>query len=374
VKNENDVISKKNEIQNLAEEAHEAYGCRSTCCLSVGLGKSVLAIKRIVKAFKKNSDAKVLFTAARDLHLLNFKKELSKFGYEDLIEKISFCCNKSLKKYEGYYFDLLIVDESHMEIDIYINYIEYLIMINENVEILCLTGTPKTNHENYEKVQEFVPISFSKIIDDAIDEEILNNYNIHVIKTYLNNKERNQYSFWHQRYKNGPKGFSFELQKLKLMLKGSEHKERLVKLMLSTMFNDKKVLVYANTIDQANKLGYPTYHSGLNKNERLENYTNFYNDDILHLVNVNGIKESVSIPNLKYGILMYVDASRQSMEQAIGRFLRLPIEQESHVYIFCTDNTIEESWLTKSLSYLDQSKIKHYDSKKIEEQLNNKYN
>lgn len=366
---EKEILERKIEIQDMAERQHEYFNCQSTCCISVGLGKSSLAIRRIIKAFNKNENAKIIFSSARELHLDNFKRELIKFNHEDLIDRIIFCCHKSLTKYYDVEFDLYLCDESHMQISLYLPFLAQLYDLNPDVEILCLSGTPKKNHPQFFELEQYVPISYTKLIDDAIDKKILNNYNIHIIFVDMNEKEKRNYHYWFNRYKANNIGYSFELQKTKSILKHIEHKERFTKLLLDTQFKDKKVLIYAGTIDLAERLDRHTYHSKLSKKQRVENYENFYNDKIYHLVNVNGIKESVSIPNLKYGIITYIDASRQSTEQAIGRFCRLPVDEEAHIYILCVRDTIEEKWIQKALSYLDSNKIKYYNARDIEKKL-----
>lgn len=99
-------IRKKIEIQTAAENAHIKIGKRSTVCMSVGLGKSVLAINRI-KTYSKN--AKILFVGAREIYSENFKKELEKFNCVDY--SIKLICTGSFKKEVEEFWDLIIVDK-----------------------------------------------------------------------------------------------------------------------------------------------------------------------------------------------------------------------------------------------------------------------
>lgn len=322
-------IEKKNIIQSEAEEAHENKNCRSTCCLSVGLGKGVLAIKRLNKAFNKNENFKALFVAPRKIHLENFKKEIIKFESEHLFNNTIFLCNKSLRKVENDFFDICIIDESHMEIDLYLDFIKKTIRINPSVEILCLTGTPKVQHENFRELNNYVPVSYEKIIDNAVKDKILNDYNIHVIFTNLNNVERREYEKYLRRKRYEEEqlreigvvntSYDFLTNKIKTILRNSEEKLEFTDYLLKTALKDKKTLIYLGFIYQTELFKCPSYHSKLTKEERKKNYESFVNGELLHLTNVNGLKESVSIPNLKYGIITYVDSSRQSMEQIVGK-------------------------------------------------------
>jgi superfamily II DNA or RNA helicase len=61
------------------------------------------------------------------------------------------------------------------------------------------------------------------------------------------------------------------------------------------------------------------------------------------------LKESVSIPNLKYGLVLGIESSQSSKIQLIGRFCRLAVEDISHIYFFVGRGTIEEKWVYNGL-------------------------
>ena len=351
----------KDLIQKEAEEFHIKYNCRSTIALSVGLGKTRLAINRIIKKFEENKNAKVIITSSREVYVSNFKKEIEIFERHDLLEKITFCCNKSLKKFEDSLWDLIIVDESHLEISIYLPFISLAFAKNQKIEILCLTGTPKMSKE-YEELYQIAPISYSKKIDTSIEEGLLNDYMIHIFNYELTGTEFKNYNYWYQRYRQSEKrGFSFELQKIKSILNNLPSKVDHTNYLLKNKLKDRKVLVYAGCIKQSELLKIPTFHSDLKKEQRNEIYDGFYNDLFLHLINVSGLKESVSIPGLSRGILMSIESSEISMTQKIGRFCRLALEDKAHIIILCAENTVEKNWLNNALKKLDKGKIKNYN-------------
>lgn len=351
----------KDLIQKEAEIAHIQFNCRSTIALSVGLGKSRLAINRIIKKFEENENAKVIITSSREVYVSNFKKEFEVFNKSELIEKITFCCNKSLKKFESSLWDIIIVDESHLEISIYLPFISAAFKANKNIEIMCLTGTPKIIKE-YEELYEIAPISYTKKIDASIEEGLLNDYMIHVFNYTLTGTEFKSYNYWYQRYQQSFKrGFSFELQKVKSILNNLSSKVDYTNYLLQNKLKDRKVLVYAGCIKQSELLGIPTFHSDLKKEQKNEIYNGFYNTEFLHLINVSGLKESVSIPGLSRGILMSIESSEISMTQKIGRFCRLALDEKAHIIILCAENTVEKNWLNNALKKLDKSKIKNYN-------------
>lgn len=328
-----------------------------------------------IKDYLPNSN--VVFTGAREIYSENFKKELEKNNMAEWIDIIHFCCTPSLKNYDKV-ADIIIVDESHLSPLLYGVFIEEQILLNPNVEVLCLTGTPLTNRsEEGRFILKMCPISYSKLTDDNIDNKVLNDYRIKIIlhdlgesndyqtKRYITS-EAKQYRGLYNKYQSSlhrPKTakFSFEMTLLKQFFGKLKSKEKAAKKLIDEIQSrsNKKILVYCGSIDQTKHFDIPTYHSKLSKEEKKENYDAFYDGKIKILTNVNSIKESVSIPDLKYSIAMKVDASSRGMEQILGRILRLSVEDTAVLYVLVARNTIEENWIRKATANLDKSKISY---------------
>lgn len=375
-------LQEKIKIQKEAEKEHERIGCRSTCALSVGMGKGKIAINRISKKIKKKN-VKILFSSAREVYLDNFKMELEKFKHKAWIDKIDFCCNKSLKNKKDIY-DLIIIDESHKEVDLYLDFLKSQIEKNKDVEILCLTGTPIEKGSDLfskDSLYNIVPISYKKTIDSAISENLLNDYTITVLYHDLSNTELanipphyhgrknltevEYYSHINALYEKSklrPKkaAFSYELGLLKLFFKNLKSKEILAKTLLNKKLKDRKVLVYAGSIEQSENFNLKCYHSNLSKEERKQNYSDFFNDKFKHLINVEGLREAVSIPNLTDLLLLSPDASYSAFEQKLGRGCRLAVNQKANFIVLCAKNTIEEFWVEKAIKNLDIKKIQKF--------------
>lgn len=355
-------IRKKIEIQTEAEKCHIKIGKRSTVCMSVGLGKSVLAINRI-KTYSK--DAKILFVGAREIYSENFKKELEKFNCTDY--NIKLICTGSFKKEAEQFWDLVIIDEVHRHTQQVISIIPKIIEINKEVEILCLTGTPKESSDLY----IYCPISYTKMIEDAIEEKILNDYKISIIKHDITWKERSYYNFAYKKWEDWKQSntsfgvYPQEMRLLKNVLKGLKSKEDATKYLLEKYLKNYKTLIYAGTIKQSKSMSMDMFHSQMEEDKKWKNYNAFCSGSIKWLVNVNSIKEAVSIPNLTHSIIMAPDASWQSLEQQLGRLLRLMADSIGTVIILCAKDTIEERWVEKATARLDSSKIKYLDLKNL---------
>lgn len=353
----------KEQIQREAELAHKQHGLQSTCCLGTGLGKTMLLINRIEEVLTNNPEAAVIVSGARQIYITNTQKEFVKFGKEALLERIVFTCNKSLKNYYDQHWDFICIDESHKEVEMYLDFLLQALSQNENVEILCLTGTPKS--PKYEKLlYRIVPISYSKGVDESIGEGVINDYMIHIFNYELTGTDFKNYQYWYQRYVNNKsrRKFPFELQKIKAIFANSKQKIEYFNFFKEKLKN-YKTLVFANSIAQAEQLGIPALHSEMSKTERKEVFDKFCEDELGFLVNVGILKESVSIPNLSRGLQLCIESSEISFHQLLGRFCRLSVDSKAHLLILCAENTLERKWLMNALYKIDKARIKEYNLK-----------
>ena len=106
---------------------------------------------------------------------------------------------------------------------------------------------------------------------------------------------------------------------LKNVLKGLKSKEDATKYLLEKYLKNYKTLIYAGTIKQSKNMSMDMFHSQMSEDEKWSNYNAFCEGKINWLVNVNSIKEAVSIHNLTHSIVMAPDASWQSLEQILGK-------------------------------------------------------
>ena len=375
-----DNIQRKEELQKAAEEAHMRAGYKSTICASVGSGKSKIAINRINAHKLMSTPAKVLFTGARDIYLEMFKKELIKFDLKQFIPEITFCCVASLKKYATEDWTLIIIDESHIDIERILAFIE--VYKHKKCEILLLTGTPiSERNEIGREIYKICPISYRKTLDSSIEDTLVNDYKITIVYHKLDNvnkyipygaqahqSETQKYGFLLMRYNASfgqkRKKFPFELTELKRFFKNLKSKKEIALKLLEKI--NGKVLVYAGSIEQAEEMGMKTYHSKLDKATRKEVLSLFIEGKIKSLCNVAGIRESANIPELKYGIILAPDASENSFEQTVGRFSRLVIGEVAHIVVLCAKGTIEEVWVNNAIRKLETTKINKVNIEQIE--------
>ena len=219
-------------------------------------------------------------------------------------------------------------------------------------------------------VDQFCPIVYTYVTDDAVKDKILNNYKI-IIHTLeldraktlkVENKgkvwytsEQASYDYWCNRLESSSTKKEEQIMRVMRMkaLMGFPSKEALALKLIKSITD--KLIVFANTQDQADKLCPHSYHS--NNPDSEENLEKFKEGRISLLSAVLQLSEGINIPNLKQGIIMHAYGNERKASQRIGRLLRLNPKDTSTVHILCYEDTVDQSWVNSALEGFDSSKI-----------------
>ena len=299
----------------------------------------------------------------------SWKNDAVKFNID--ISNLHFTTYLSLNKKNPHDYDIVILDECHSLLP---SSIPFLAMYNGR--ILGLTGTPPryNNSEKGKIINQFCPVMFKYITDDAVDDDILNDYRIIVHKMNLssvnnipvnaksktfNTSEIKNYNYWCERVYEANSLKQRQIASVMRMrtLMEFKTKEEYAKNLLEDI--EDKCIVFCNTQDQADRICKNSYHS-TNPNAE-ENLLRFKNDEINKLSCVLQLNEGVNIPNLRAGIIMHAYGNERKSNQRIGRLLRLNPDEMATVHILCYKDTVDERWVAEALKDLDQSKIKYFD-------------
>jgi len=343
---------------------------RCGLALSMGVGKTLIGLKYIDHLQGVNTQKVRVLVVAPKLSIFDsWRNDAEKFNID--ISDVEFTTYLSLNKHNPQDFDALILDECHSLLDSHLNFLGMF-----TGRILGLTGTPPryAESEKGRMVNQFCPIKFKYITDDAVDDDILNDYRIIVHKMSLSNKndipvnlknksfntsEVKNYNYWTERVyeSNGPKQRQISsVMRMRAMM-DFKTKENYAKKLLEDI--EDKCIVFCNTQEQADRVCEFSYHS---KNPDSEgNLDLFGNDHITKLSCVMQLNEGINIPNLRAGIIMHAYGNERKSNQRIGRLLRLNPDDTAIVHILCYKNTIDEKWVEEALKDLDQSKIKYFD-------------
>jgi superfamily II DNA or RNA helicase len=353
---------KREEIQ---EEALTATLGLARCGLGLatGVGKTLVGLLHMERNYSPLVN--ILVVAPKVSIFGSWRFEAEKFGKSKLLENVTFTTYLSLSKHDPREYDIVYLDECHSLLDSHRKFLE-----NFTGKILGLTGTPPKymQSEKGRMVKEFCPIVYTFITDEAVDNGILNDYQIIVHELQLSSaknypvvmKDRNfmtseqqNYGYWSNRINSGSgPAHITRVMRMKAMMEYPTKEKYTKKLMESI---STKCIVFANTQDQADRLCKHSYHSNNPQSE--SNLTAFKDGSISQLSCVMQLNEGVNIPNLKQGIIMHAYGNERKASQRIGRLLRLNPDDKAIVHILCFMGTVDEKWVKEALEGFDQSKI-----------------
>jgi len=358
----------KDTIQDAALTAIGDYK-KSGVAVSMGVGKTLLGLKHMDKFYNEN--VSYLIVAPKKTIFKSWKDDIKKHKMEHLMPHITIVTYKSLVKLIPGDYDIIYLDEAH---SLKYSHKSWLLEYEKlGGKILGLTGTYPIykNTEKGQMCRYFCPKVYTYSTDDAIDDNILNDYKIYVHQLYLDGNptieienpkgenfftsEAKSYAYWDNRVygANSPQQQQMtRIQRMKALQNFPSKEAYAAKLLTKVT---KKTIVFANTQEQADRLCTHSVHSK-NKNSD-KNLELFKTGKIMILSAVEQLSEGVTIPNLETGIIMHSYANNKSTSQKLGRFLRLNPTERSTVHILCYVNSIDKEWVTSALAHLEQSKI-----------------
>lgn len=358
-------MNKKRELVQKEALTEALKHKRSGLGISMGVGKTLIGLKYI-QHFQNNTlmPYKVLVVAPKLSIFESWKQDAEKFGIE--MEGVTFTTYLSLNKQKKIY-DIIILDECHSLRYTHAEYLEHF-----PGRILGLTGTPPKwqESEKGEMVNKYCPIKYKYTIDDAVEDEILNDYRI-VVHILPLGKHKNipvefkgrkwmtsefdSYQYWTKRVDTATGQKSKQISSIMRMTQMKEFKSK--ELYAKKLFNtiEDKCILFANTQDQADRLCHKSYHS-TNPYSDI-NLEDFSKGLITKLSCVLQLSEGVNIKGLKAGIIMHAYGNERKSAQRIGRLLRLNPDEIATAHILCYMDTVDERWVTTALEDFDQNKI-----------------
>jgi len=332
--------------------------------VATGGGKTFIGLSHMNDLFQENG--RFLVVAPKLSIRKEWIAEASKHGLEHLSGFMDFSTYLSLDK-QSHNYTAIYLDECHSLKDSHDEWLS-----NYKGIILGLTGSPprfKTS-EKGRMVYKYCPIVYTYETDNAVDDKILNDYRIIVHKIPLGktntvkvttktktwfNSEENIYNYWTKRIDEASSGKELSMMRVMRMRAMMEFpsKEILASKILHS--NTDKILLFANTQDQADKFKILSCHSNNPKSE--ENLERFKSGNVKKLSCVHQLSEGINIPDLRIGIIMHAYGNERKLTQRLGRLLRLPPDQCSIIHVLCHADTVDEEWVRSALKDFDKSKI-----------------
>ena len=337
---------------------------RGTVAMSVGTGKTLVGLKHMALHFTEESQ--FLVVAPKKSIFQSWMDDAKKFDLEYLLSHITFTTYLSLPKQDLTY-NVVYLDEAHSLLESHAPWLSFYKGI-----LIGLTGTPpKFTHTKRGRIfNQYIPVVYTYLTDEAVEDNILNDYKIIVhmmpLSTHRNlwagkepkkwlTSEQDNYNYWTKKVSSAQTMKEKQIVSIQRMkaLMGFPTKEQYAKRLLDTM-NDKTI-VFANTQEQAEKFGVLTYHSNNPNSE--ENLEKFKRGDVLDLACVLQLNEGINIPYLRSGIILHAYGNERKSSQRIGRLLRLNPKDKSTIHILCYKDSVDETWVRNALEDYDKSKI-----------------
>jgi len=356
----------KDQIQ---AEAIAALGNKSRAGveISMGVGKTRIGLTHMASNYTDYS--KFLVVAPRKSIIESWTDELSKANMSYLNDHITYSTYRSLTKQELDY-DVIYLDECH---SLKASHNKWLIQyVKQGGRIIGLTGTypTRTTSEKGKMCNYYCPKVYEYLTEDAVSDNILNDYEIYIHELNLSNKknigkegkhgnfytsETNDYYYWCNRVEIAETTKSKQIASIQRMkcLQKFDTKEKYARL----IFNEQadKTIIFANTQAQADSLCTHSVHSK-NKDSK-NNLELFKNGQLTKLSAVEQLSEGVTIPELKTGIIMHAYGNNRKAAQKIGRLLRLNPDDKATIHILCYSDTIDKEWVTSALDTFNENKI-----------------
>lgn len=363
----------RDEIQALALEA---IGDKRNAAVevSMGVGKCVLGMKHMCRDY--HDTAQFLVVAPRVDIFDSWRDDARDHGFQELMNwHITFSTYMSLDK-QSLDYDVVYLDECHSLKETHEPWLKAF--EEKGGKIIGLTGTyPVRKYTEKGKMcNRFCPRVYEYTTDYAIEDGILNDYRIYVHKMNLSSaptievkmksgksfmtSELKSIHYWNRMLDeedNPQKIHMLRIKRMK-MLQNMQSKEDYAKKLFDSQ--QVKTLLFANTKEQADRLGEHTIYSGKAKENKIT-LAKFKSGEIQKVVAIDKLSEGVTVPGLMIGIIMHSYANERKAAQKIGRFLRLNPNQISAIHILCYMNSVDKDWVTSALKEFDPTKIMWID-------------
>ncbi len=305
----------------------------------------------------------------------SWKDDFAKRGYDD--SNVTYTTHLSLKKHLEEQFDLIVIDEIHLLSEAQIEAAKE--MIDKHMEfshtggdVLGLTGTLSAFTERTLEEELDLHVIASYSIDQAINEGVIVDYEITVVRVPLDNTIKQNYKGKQRTEKQQFDAYGYVIENLERsgkstmflrlarmrIIQNSVAKLRRTRMILKE-HKDERVLVFCGVTKIADQLGIPSYHS---KKEEKDIFQNFVEGKGKHLAVVKIGNTGVTYKPLNRVIINYFDSNGENLAQKINRCMAMEYDnpdKKAQIYIICTTEDVELKWLKKALEFFDKDKIKY---------------
>jgi superfamily II DNA or RNA helicase len=300
---------------------------RCSLILATGVGKTLVGLMHMERNLTPLMN--VLIVAPKLSIFTSWRTEAIKFNKSHLLDNVQFTTYLSLNKLDPREYDMIYFDEAHSLLPSHRDFLD-----EYDGKILGLTGTPPkmVNSEKGEMMQEFYPICYEYLTDDAINDNILNDYKIIVHQLRLDSSNKNvragskhnpfysteyaNYQYWCNRIEASRPGKEQQISRVMRMkaMMQFPSKEKYTKILSDNI--KSKCIIFANTQEQADELCVHSYHSSNSESD--DNLEMFKLGQITKLSCVLQLSEGINIPELRQCIILHAYGNERKASQRIN--------------------------------------------------------
>lgn len=281
---------------------------------------------------------------------------------------ITWTTHRSIEKHKKEYFDLIIIDEIHLLSDNQIIHTRGL-----NGRILGLTGTMSSFTERWLKTQLNLDVVSRYSISQAIEENVITDYQINIVYCHLDTKIKKKTSKGYRSEKMMFDALSYVTNKLTeekkdsmflrlkraALIQRSIGKKNVTKKLIEK-FKDERILVFCGLTEISDDLGIPSYHNKVKEKTILSDFA-VGKGDKMAVVKLGNT--GVTYKPLNKVIINYTDSNSENITQKILRCMAIEYNnpnKKADIWIVCSEEKVEKDWLEKALEFFDEKKIKYF--------------
>lgn len=379
----------KAKIQTEARAMWNFYGRKGSLAIGTGVGKTKIVIDEILDLYKIHGDNLRVLVVFPTILLRDkgFPAECAEWGltkevYDKCVTSICYASLSTLKV--GTHFHFVALDEVH-----HLTLANSVGLSNCTIDaIMGLSATPPDERdlEKSELVARFCPVVFEYSIDQGIEDGVSADFDLYIVECPLEAvkktipagtkknpflvTEAKQYEFINKAITtilaidplsidNWDEAMKFAVLRRTRFLYDLESKTVLARKILKMISQpDKRTLVFAGSITQAEKLSKYTHHSKKKKVKgQPSDYERFVNLEINELAAVDALDEGHNIPLLDQALIVKTNSKERTLKQRIGRVIRFREGHKGIVFLLMTPATVDEVWVKRAVSSIDPKRI-----------------
>lgn len=341
---------------------HGKYGILNLC---PRFGK----IRTTINILKKMEDNCKILIAYPDKKIReSWIEDFEEMNYVN--DNVTYTTHLSIHKHSGTEFDIVVIDEIHLLSEAQIG--ACVDLFSQNDYILGLTGTLSKSTKRDLSQDLGLEVLAEYPIEKAIEEGVIVDYQITVIKCPLDDKTLIDFKKGKKTELKQFKAYSYVINKMMYaggntmflrlarmrLIQNSIAKLSETKRLLNN-WSDERVLVFCGVTKIADALGIPSHHS---KSKDKEAFKKFAEGEGKHMAVVKIGNTGITYKPLNKVIINYFDSNAENLAQKINRCMAMEYntpDKKADIYIICSTEKVEEKWLNKALEFFDKNKVKY---------------